>query len=201
MTGNVFAQAIDRGPWMLYDTQTDTQGTAWNTSYPFFGNTAGGGARGKTTTNLVQANRVPPPYAFHAHSVGFYFGPSTLMADIISLLEHYHFEFKIGEKTFAEGLLQFWPAGAGVTGWASTNSATVAVIQSIVNGQPSVQATRRFPEYPRTIPQNVYFGLEVKSSSISGNLTAQVASTAVSPVYGGLTLVAVLDGVYDRAVQ
>jgi endoglucanase Acf2 len=198
--GNVFSIEIDRGPWMLYDTRTEAAGATPATGYQFFANTDG--VAGKHITNLVQANRVPPPTAFFVMSIGWYFGPSMLPADVINILNNYYFRFYIGGKDFAEGLLQFWPAGAGLTGWASTNSATAAVIQSVVNGTPSVNARRTFPDYPRTIPQNVNFGVELKlGASAATALVAQVASTAVSPAYGGMRLICALDGIYDRAVQ
>lgn len=199
--GNVFAQdVVDRGPWLFWDRQTTAAGAATAAVYNFF-SVAIGGTKTKSDTNLLQANRLPPPQAFSVQSIGFVFAATMLLADLAAFIKNYYFEFKIGQKVFAEGPLHLFPGGAGIQAAFATNHATTSLQSAVNNGDPSVLATRRFPDYPRIIPANVYFGLNVISGAATVNLAATVASTIVSPAYGGLDCMAILDGVYDREVQ
>ncbi len=199
--GNVFAQdVIDRGPWVFYDRQTTAAGSATSGTYYFF-TTPIGGTKTKSDTNLVQANRLPPPQAFSLSSIGFVFATNMLHSDTRQFILDYFFEFKIGQKIFAEGCLDLFPGGIGLMGTVATNHATTALISVLNNGDPSLLATRRFPDYPRIIPANVFFGLNVISGAATFTLASTVASTIVSSAYGGLDLRAILDGVYDREVQ
>ncbi len=199
--GNVFAQdVIDRGPWVFYDRQTTSAGSTTSGTYFYF-TTPIGGTKTKSDTNLVQANRLPPPQAFSVSSIGFVFATNMLHSDIRQMILNYFFEFKIGQKVFAEGSLDLFPGGVGLMGAVSTNHATTALVSVLNNGDPSLLATRRFPDYPRIIPANVFFGLNVISGAATFTLAATVASTIVSSAYGGLDLRAILDGIYDREVQ
>lgn len=199
--GNVFMQdVVDRGPWLFYDRQTTAQGTNTANRYDFF-NVPIGGTKTKSDTNMIQQNRLPPPQAFSMSHIGFIFASTMLFADVASFIKNYYFELKIGTKVFAEGPLHLFPGGAGISGFAATNHATTALIQAVNNGDPSLLATRRFPDYPRIIPANVYFGLTVYQGAAAVALAATVASTIVSPAYGGLDLMSIVDGVYDREVQ
>src|SRR5579863_442959 len=200
--GNVFMQdVVDRGPWLFYDRLQTAQNTNTQATYAFFNTPQGTGAKTKSDTNMVQGNRLPPPQAFSMQHIGFIFATTMLFADIAGFIKNYYFELKIGTKVFAEGPLHLFPGGAGLSGALATNHATTAMLQIVNNGDPSLLATRRFPDYPRIIPANVFFGLNVISGASTVALAAQVASTVISPVYGGLDLMAVIDGVYDREVQ
>jgi hypothetical protein len=197
--GNVFVQdVVDRGPWIFWDRQTSAAGGNTSTPYTFF-TTPIGGSKTKSDTNLKKGNQLPPPQAFSLSSIGFVFASTMLPADLATFLKNYYFEFTIGSKVFAEGPLHLWPGGAGISGFASTNHATTALVQTVNVGVPDLNACRRFPDYPRIIPANVFFGLNVIGTVFA--LVATVASTIVSPAYGGLDCMSILDGVYDREVQ
>jgi len=199
-SGNVFVQdMIDRGPRLIWHRQTAAAGTTTGPLYAYFNTTAG--ASGKNITNLLQANRVPPPEAMMLMSLGFRFAVNMLPADTIAFIDAYYFELVIGRKIFIEGILDQYPAGCGLSGWAATNHATTALIQSTNNGDPSLLAQRRFNDWPRIIPANVYFEVDVKLGGTAVALAASVASTVVSPAYGGLNLRVDGDGLYDASVQ
>lgn len=190
-SGNVFmSDTVDRGPWILWDRITVAANTAVPTSNQFFSAPIGG-TKTKTDTNLVQGNRLPPPQSFAVHMIGFIIGSNVLQADLVNLLRNYYFEFKIDQKIFAEGPLHLFPGGAGVSGVVSIDGNAAAATASSWNiGFPSVAATRRAPEFPRRIPPNVYFGVELKGTSFTTSATGT-----------GLDILCVLDGIIDRSVQ
>lgn len=198
--GNVFvADAVDRGPRILWDTITAAAGTTTATQYNFFAHTAS--VNGKNVTNLVQANKVPPPKAMAVQSVGFAFSPVMFLSDIVGINVNYWFEFKIDNKTFIEGLPFHYPAGGGISGYAATNHGTTALITANNNGDASVLAMRRFNDWPRVIPAGPFFGVIAFLGGTAFTLFSTVASTIVSPAYGGLNWRCDLDGVFDDSVQ
>jgi hypothetical protein len=199
--GNVFVQdVVDRGPWLFYDRQTTAAAAVTALVYNAF-NVPYGGTKTKSDTNLRQANHLPPPQAFAMSSIGFILATTMLFADAAQFLKNYFFQLTIGSKVFGEGPLHLFPGGAGIYGFASTNHATTSLQQCINNGMPNLSAARRFPDYPRIIPANVFFGLDIIAGAATFTLAAAVVSTIVSPAYGGLDVMAVIDGVYDREVQ
>jgi hypothetical protein len=199
-SGNVFASdVVDRGPWLFYDRLTTAAAATTLGSYMFF-STPISSTKTASDTNL-QANRLPPPQAMSVQSVGFIFAPIMLFADMWNFMKNYYFQFIIGSKVFAQGPLHLYPGGGGISAALATNSGTAAMLQVVNNGDPSLLACRRFPDYPRIIPANVFFGLNVISGASTFTLAATVASTVVSPAYGGLDVMAVLDGILDREVQ
>jgi|ERR1041384_690924 hypothetical protein len=200
-TGNVFAaDQVDRGPGLLYDRQTTAVGTATAATYNFF-TIPVGGTKTKADTNLVQGNRIPPPQAFHAMSLGFYFNPKMTLLDIITFQTNYWMEFKIGIKVFLEGPLQYYPAGCGLTGFAATNHATTGLLLATSNGDPNVTARRAFPDFPRTIPQNVYFGVNVMGTTFTTNASVAAVAGIGAPAYGTIDILSSIEGVYDREVM
>lgn len=199
--GNVFADIIDRGPWLFYDRLTTAAGQATQQLYAFF--TVGiSNTKTMSDTNLT-LNRLSPPQAFSVQSVGFIFGASMLLADVTALIKNYYHEFKILSKVYSQGPLDLFPGGAGLAGSVSTNSATAAQVQWLNNGLPTLTAARRFPDYPRIIPAEVPFVVNVNAGAGTFNLNAAVAAVAGAgtPAYGGLDLRTVLDGILDREVQ
>lgn len=190
--GNVFVgDTVDRGPWILYDRLTTAANTATPTSYQFFAVPIGG-TKTKVDTNLLQGNRIAPPSAFHLHAIGFAIGPQMAFVDVWQLLRNYYFELKIGQKVFAEGPLHCFPAGTGLSGIIALDGSTAATrAESFNNGLPSPVYMRRFgPEFIRTIPANVYFGVEVRGNSFTTSASGQ-----------GIDLMVILDGIADREVQ
>jgi hypothetical protein len=197
--GNVFVDGVvDRGPWFFYDRATAAAGATTSNNMAMLGRNFG---LTQSDTNMIKANALPPPQAFAMSSIGFAFATTMLFADIATFIKNYFFNLTIGSKVFATGPLHFWPAGVGLMGFGSTNHATTALMQVINNGDPSLTACRRFPDYPRIIPANVFVGLNILAGAGTITLAATVASTIVSPAYGGLDVMVDLDGVYDREVQ
>jgi hypothetical protein len=199
-SGNVFAaDVVDRGPWLLYDRNTTAVSTATPANYFFF--TSGLSATKTKSDTNVDANQLPPPRAFSVQSIGFIFAPIMFFSDVWNLMKNYYFEFKIGVKIFAEGPLQLFPGGGGISAAVSTNHATTSLLQVMNNGDPSLLSCRRFPDYPRIIPANVRFYLNVIQGAAVFTTFAAVAATIVSPAYGGVDLMAILDGILDREVM
>jgi hypothetical protein len=200
--GNVFvADSVDRGPRVLYDRQVAAAGALLGSAIIFFGHSVANS--GQHITNLLQPNRLPPPEAFLTCSIGFRISSEMLPADWLTIQKSYFWQLVIGRKPVMEGLLDQYPGGVGLWGFASTNSATAALVQSIDNGVPSIEAQRRFTEYPRIIPAEVNFSLNVVqgAGAPAVTLVAAVAATAITPAYGGMDLRTDLDGVFDAPVQ
>jgi len=199
--GNVFASdVVDRGPWLFYDRNTQAAGATTSNTYFFF-NTGITATKTQSDTNLQKGNTLPPPEAFSVQSVGFIFASTMLHADLAQFINNYFFNFNIGIKTFATGLLHMFPGGAGISASFAAGTGIASMLSAVNNGDPSLLVCRRFPDYPRIIPANVNFFLNVIVGSGTFALAAAVASTVTSPAYGGLNLLAVLDGILDREVQ
>ena len=191
--GNVYAEgSVDRGPWFLYDRAIIIAvNTALATSYSFFSVPIGQSSKTKQDTNLEgRGNSLAPPNRLDVQSIGFAVRSNVLLSDLQTFLETYWFEFKIGNKVYAEGPLHAFPAGIGVNaGTTRTNEAAVNI------GEPTLIATRRFPDFPRTIPPNVFFGVSVYTGG-TGFTTATTAAGGQ-----GLQIMCILDGIMDRSVQ
>ena len=199
MDNNTFVgNVLDRGPWSLYDTQQVTQAAAIPTSWQFFavpiggqivGGPLNGTAKTKLQTNMKRQNQLPQPQRFLMRNLSFYFTASTWLPDLIGVMEGCYFLFKIDEKIYHEGLLEFMPSGLGITG--ATQIDTQQVWQ---NGQQTLTARRDFGDYARVISDALTFSLE---------LIFPTAVSATSTANGGnnITLIAILDGILDRLVQ
>ena len=200
MDNNTFVgNVLDRGPWIFYDTQQCTQAVAVPTTWAFFnipvGGTIVGGPNNATTktklqTNMKRANQLPQPQRFLLRSLGFYFQASTALIDQILITENCYFEFKIDEKVYHEGLLQFFPSGLGLDGIPG-GAAAVDLVQI---GQRTLTARRDFGDYARVVSDALSFTL---------NLFFPTAVTATSTANGGfnISLIAIMDGILDRLVQ
>jgi hypothetical protein len=192
--GNV----LDRGPWLLYDKFQVTQAAAIPQSVQFFSIPIGGQilngplvntAKTKLQTNMKKGNQLPQPQRFLMRSLAWYFDASTWLPDQIAVTEGAYFIFRIDEKIYHEGLLQFFPAGFGIDG--TSNIATQQVWR---NGQATLTARRDFGDYARVISDALTFSCE---------LIFPAATSAATTAAGGnnLTLECVLDGILDRLVQ
>lgn len=198
--GNVFSQEVDRGPGLLYDRLTTAAAAATQANYAFF--TVGvSNTKTLSDTNLDGGIRLSPPNVFMVMSIGFIFGTTMLHADLATFLKNYYHRFFIGTsgKSFTEGPLHLFPGGAGIAGGIGGNHATTALQSFVNNGLADLNVCRRFPDWPRNIAPNVSFKVDVNGTSFS--LAAAVASTIVSPAYGGLDLMCYLDGIRDREVS
>lgn len=201
MDNNTFVgNVLDRGPWLFYDTIQITAAAAIPASIQFFSQPIGaqiltgpltGSAKTKLQTNMKKGNQLPQPQRFLMRSLGFYFTSSTWLPDIQLFLENSYFLFKIDEKVYHEGLLEFMPAGIGVTGYSTFDS------QQVWNlSQPTLTARRDFGDYARVISDALTFSLEV----IFPVAKTATATDAASPG-NSINLVAIIDGILDRLVQ
>ncbi len=200
MDNNTFVgNVLDRGPWVFYDTQQCTQAVAVPTAWQFFnipvGGTIVGGPNNGTTktklqTNMKKANQLPQPQRFLLRSLSFYFQASTALIDQILITESCYFEFKIDEKIYHEGLIQFNPSGLGLDGTPG-GAAAVDLIQI---GQRTLTARRDYGDYARVVSDALSFTLA---------LYFPTAVTATSTANGGfnISLIAIMDGILDRLVQ
>lgn len=199
MDNNTFVgNTLDRGPWILFDTQQITQAAAVPTSWSFFsvpiggqivGGPLNGTAKTKLQTNMKKANQLPQPQRFLLRSIGFMFSASTWLPDLIGVTEGCFFEFKIDEKVYHEGRLEFFPSGVGITGATTVNNQQVWQLS-----QQTLTARRDFGDYARVISDALSFSL---------TLTFPTAYTAATTAAGGnnIMLLAILDGILDRLVQ
>ena len=199
MDNNTFiGNTLDRGPWVLYDTQQVTQAAAVPTAWNFFsipvGGTIVGGplngtAKTKLQTNMKKANQLPQPQRFLLRSLGFMFMASTALIDQILITEACWYEFKIDEKIYHEGLIQFNPSGLGLDGFSTVQAQQVWQI-----GQRTLTARRDYGDYARVVSDALSF---------SCTLYFPTAVTATATAAGGanISLVAIMDGILDRLVQ
>lgn len=118
--------------WFYYDTAaTVAAGAATAAQYMFYTNPISA-TKTKAATNMEQVSRLPDPYVFNATHLGIYISSNTIKADIDLILANAYIEFKVGDKTYAEGPIQYFPGGAGLTG-----NGTVAN-SAYVNGTPQL---------------------------------------------------------------
>lgn len=200
MDNNTFVgNVLDRGPWVFYDTQQVTQAADVPTAWQFFnipvGGTIVGGPNNGTTktklqTNMKKSNQLPQPQRFLLRSLSFYFQASTQLIDQILITEACYFEFRIDDKIYHEGLIQFNPSGLGLDGLPG-GAAAVDLVQI---GQRTLTARRDYGDYARVVSDALSFSLI---------LTFPTKVTATSTANGGLniSLISIMDGILDRLVQ
>jgi hypothetical protein len=191
----VMAGFVDRGPWKYYDTILTAANTQMQQSYSMFSVPIGSidpilnTPKTKLQTNMQRGNQFPPPKCLVLMQLGFMFS-NMLEADILKVILNYYIEFRIDDKIFYEGLLQFYPAGYGLFG-ASTISGDYAWGL----GFPAPQAGVRWGEYAKYIAPIQQFSLTLITQSTPPTLTATGSGG------NGLNLVAFMDGLTDRSVQ
>ena len=184
LMGNV----VDRGPWIFYDTQTIAAGASSGTSLQPF-SVPISGTKTKLSTNMTKSNQLPPPQRFLLRSLGFYFSATTILADQAAFIGACYFEFRIDQKIYHEGLLEFFPAGIGLTGASDKNNEGVWT-----NGTPSLIARRDFGKFSRLIGDNQVFTCTIV-------FPTAITATAAGSGGAGIDLIVIMDGILDRSVQ
>ena len=193
---SVMAGWVDRGPWQYWDRVRGTQGTAMQTNYSVFAVPIGSVdpittlQKTKLDTNMQRGNQFPPPRCIVLMQLGFYFSSAMLKADIDNMLDASYIEFRIDDKIFFEGPMYLFPAGVGLSGVSSQTAEAVWV-----NGIPSPNETRRYGDYSKYIAPLQQFSLNIIIPGTPPNLTATADGGT------GLNLLAIMDGLTDRAVQ
>jgi hypothetical protein len=221
---SLMAGWVDRGAWQYYDRVIlPLSGT---------GSTVGGSAgqlptlltpfsvginkpdaitginKTKNWTNLPNSGQFNPPRCLILQRLGVYFEPTMLLADIELVEMNAYFEFRIDDKIFFEGLLQFHPPGMGIAGFSDKTSEGVWT-----NGMCNPHATRSFGNFAKYIAPlqnfswNVTFpNLANVTNAIGGatpgtNPGTSLLLTAAASGGTGLNMVFIMDGLTDRSVQ
>jgi hypothetical protein len=180
-------------PWNLYDQLTTAAAVATLVEYDFF-TTPIGGAKTKVQTNMEQVSQLPAPQHFNCTSLSIYFATNMLKADVDSTLNAYYLEFWIGNKVYAEGPLQLFPAGAGMSGY-TTRSNT----EFVQNGAVNCMAVVDFRMGDNPIGHHILQGQNFKVKVIGNTFTSVAAG---SPTFGtGLNFSCYLQGILSRGVQ
>ncbi len=216
----IVGQMVDRGKWYYYDTLKLAPGATVTNQYRFF-STANGqpdpynGNLAKTDleTNLPgQGGSFPPPYDLILNNLGFYFTTDCGLYDINQIVKYAWFEFKILEKTFFKGHLWRHPPGAGVTGYSTKSSQSFFTL-----GVPAPGAVYSFGDWAKYIAPQMTFSLTLNfpetlnqftNSTLGADAQAngQVGTSlptlqTVNQGGNGITLIAFMNGLTDRAVQ
>lgn len=216
----IVGQMVDRGKWYYYDTLKITPGTTVSAQYRFFATASGqpdpyNGNIAKTDveTNMPgQGGSFPPPYDLILNNLGFKFTEDCQLYDIIQFVKYAWFEFKILEKTFFKGHLWRHPPGAGITGFSTKGSQAVWG-----NGIPAPNAVYSFGDWAKYIAPLMTFSLTINfpetlnnftNSTLGADATAAGQSGTTLPTLlttaqggNGITLIAFMNGLTDRAVQ
>lgn len=216
---SLMAGWVDRGAWTYYDrviqplsgTGSTYGGSVGQLAQVYSPFSVGlnkpdpitGINKTKLWTNLPNSGQFNPPRCLVLQRLGVYFEPSMLPADIFMVAQNAYFEFKIDDKIFFEGLLEFHPSGAGFVGY----------VPFVTNGTSNPHATRSFGNYAKYIAplQNFFFTVTFPSlmpvtNSIGGTTPGTNpggAPTLSSSAAGGtgLNMVFMMDGLTDRSVQ
>jgi hypothetical protein len=130
-------------------------------------------------------------------SIGFYIAPfcgavkptgAPLLIDIEAFTSDVWYEFKIIDKQFSQGRIEFQPAGIGMAGTSNVQGEAFWT-----NGYPLFEARLRMGKFAKYLAPlmrwslNIYFG---------GATLPQMSSQG-----NGIALVSLLTGLTDRAVQ
>jgi len=216
----IVGQMVDRGKWYYYDTLKITPGTTVSAQYRFFATASGqpdpyNGNLAKTDveTNMPgQGGAFPPPYDLILNNIGFKFTEDVALYDMIQFMKYSWFEFKILEKTFFKGHLWRHPPGAGVSGFSTKGNQAVWL-----NGIPAPGAVYSFGDWAKYIAPLMTFSVTINFPETLNNFTnstlgadatvAGQSGTALPTLLttgqggNGVTLIAFLNGLTDRAVQ
>jgi hypothetical protein len=191
----VMAGFVDRGPWKYYDTLNTAAGTTLQSTYSMFSIPIGGTdpilntTKTKLQTNMQRGNQFPPPRCLVMMQLGFEF-KGMLLADILAFIKNYYIEFKIDDKIFYEGLMEFYPSGYGMFGNSSLSGDYTWGL-----GFPAPQAGVRWGEYSKYIAPLQQFSLNLYAPQTIPTLTTTLLGGT------GLQLIPFMDGLTDRSVQ
>jgi len=178
------ANSMDVQHEPLYDTYSQTAGSAIPNNTQFFTNPSG---KTINQTNVATPKKLDAPEAFAVMAIRFRIAESTLLTDFVNLYNNFVLEFWIGQKYYNRGPLWHYNAGGGVTG-----SSTVSSSFAYTNGQ-----TGRIHMHELAI--NIVID---NQASFYGNLNGvQTTLTAAGSGGVGTTLVMLLDGLHARGVQ
>lgn len=198
---------VDRGAWLYYDriyqpltsTFGGSAGQVAQTYSPFSIGINKPDAITSTNktlnwTNLPNSGQFNPPRCMVLRRLGFYFEPTMNLADIELLMQTASLQFKIDDKVFFEGLMEFWPGGMGISGFSTANNQAVWT-----NGITTPHAMRDYGPYSKYIAPLQNFSLTI--SFPSTNPYNANANLILNSSGTGINMVCIMDGITDRSVQ
>lgn len=177
----------------VYDTFTVANNvalTALNTS--FF--TAVGQNKTLAQTNLTQPNRLQSPEAFSIFAFRLRWAENILLADALSLVNGLAFQFNLNKKDYNLAPLWHYNAGGGIFGSGGSVTTAAGTLNNFTttNGVPGRESMHKLA-LPIPIENN---------NTFTGFLTGTFFTLTASGSGGtGLTLTAMLDGLYARGIQ
>lgn len=202
---SIMAGWVDRGPWQYWDTIRVAPSTQMASSYSPFSVQIGAGdplysnnVKTKLITNMQRGNQFPPPRCLVIMQVGFYFSSQMAKQDIDNWMDNCYIEVRIDDKIYMEGQMWQFPAGVGLMGVSTQTGQSV-----YTNGQPSLEATRRYGEYSKYIAPLQQFSMTITfpgTPPTSTSNTISEAGGATSPA-NAVYIVPFFDGLTDRSVQ
>lgn len=176
----------------LYDTISIAAGGSVSPlSVNFFSNVGPQSGKTAAQTNLAQSRQLQTPQAFSIMSFRVGWAPNILLADLLTVLANFDFEFQIGQKLYQQAPINMFPYGGGV--WAAMSPSSASAFTTIfTNGWPDRQGMHRL-NIPLVIDNTAsFFG--------QFNGTPQTLTASGGGGTGG-TFQCVLDGFYARGIQ
>lgn len=222
----VVPDLADVQPWLFYDRLKTAAGASPGNL--LFFTTPLSSTKSKLDTNLKQAGRLPDPKHFLAMAMRFVVSPDIAPADLDLILKSYYIEFEIGDKIYAEGHLDLYPGGAGVSGLAAvsvagTNSTNIVQLgtMQLNNGEANPNAVNSWgTDHGIHILQGQTFqvralaptAVTLAAAATTNNtpqgigattITAGTAGASGTGTFGGIgaDIRAILDGILYREVQ
>lgn len=197
---------VDRGAWLYYDrvyqplssTYGGAAGQVAQTYSPFSiginkPDAITGTNKTKNWTNLPNSGQFNPPRCMVLRRLGFYFEPTMALTDIELIMQTSYLEFKIDDKIFFEGLMQFWPGGMGITGYSTKTTQAVWL-----NGLATPHSMRDYGPYAKYIAPLQNFSLTITFPAT--NPYNSNAILTLDPTGTGINMVCLMDGITDRSV-
>lgn len=136
-------------------------------------------------TNGLAANSMPANRCLVLDTLGFYFGSTTLKADIDAFIAHSWMEFKIEDKRYWEGPLWEYPSGFGLVSHDAVDGAWTL-------GLPSPTFALHYGQYGKYIAplQPFYWTIHFEGTPPTPDASGN-----------GITLFGRMYGLIDRSVQ
>jgi hypothetical protein len=229
----IAANQADIVYWVLYDRFFLAAAQAMPAKFVLFSVPQGqtittGGTtytKSKQDTNMTQVSTLEAPQWMNTIGAGIYFGGNMLKGDIDGIINTSYLEYWVTAKVYAEGPLQIFPAGAGLSGYTDqTGQATwtngVAQASNVFDlrlpggihlgmgkddsGNDVAITTDGLMGI--TILQSQTFHVDIKTDSPSGTAFyttpyTLASSTATPTVGSGANVMGYLYGILSRGVQ
>lgn len=187
---------VDIQPWLYYDRLSAAAGATPSTTLQFFTSPLSA-TKTKLDTNLKVAGQLSNPKHFLVMALRFVFDAGMNIKDIVKLVKGYYIELEVGDKIFAEGHLDTYPGGAGISGFSLPATAAAIPKQVSSNGIASPLAVNNWgKEHGIHILQGESFVVRAIAPT-AVTLEADDAN-AMTP---GMNVRAYLDGILYRQAQ